>query len=170
MNVKSIGEVLLHTPVQGQHVVRVTRYGSGRKLPEPRYLLDDGHPFATPMAALAALNQWKAEPRSLKQLHEVPAAPKAKRVRKAKTVRVPDDFVEPTVRCRETRVAPMPLPAAEKRASVVRQTEIDPLVAFWTIVGRTTKCPEFVRRNLNPKRGGGMMPAHLNPLTMGEIA
>lgn len=44
------------------------------------------------------------------------------------------------------------------------------LVALYISTGRlkVTKCPEFVRRNLNPKRGGGMMPGHLNPLTMGD--
>jgi hypothetical protein len=33
---------------------------------------------------------------------------------------------------------------------------------------KVTRCPEFERRNLNPRRAAGMMPAHLNPLTMGD--
>lgn len=46
------------------------------------------------------------------------------------------------------------------------------LVDFHLAAGtiKVTKCPEFARRNLDPKRGGGMMPGHLNPLTMGDHA
>lgn len=44
------------------------------------------------------------------------------------------------------------------------------LIRFAITMGtvKVKRCPAFARANLDPKRGGGMMPAHLNPLTMGE--
>lgn len=43
---------------------------------------------------------------------------------------------------------------------------IDMLIAQGALT--VTRCPDGRRTNLDPKRGGGMMPGHLNPLTIGE--
>lgn len=43
---------------------------------------------------------------------------------------------------------------------------IDMLIATGALT--VTRCPPGRRDNLNPKRGGGMMPGHLNPLTIGD--
>lgn len=43
---------------------------------------------------------------------------------------------------------------------------IDMLIATGAIT--VTRFGEERRRNYHPKTGGGMMPGHLNPLTIGE--
>lgn len=67
--VKPIGEAHpLPRPHTGWYV-RVTRYASGRKLPQPRILLNlDGSPFSSGHTAMAALQAWKDDPRSCRSL------------------------------------------------------------------------------------------------------
>lgn len=51
-------------------------------------------------------------------------------------------------------------------AGVSTRDMIDMLISTGALT--VTRCPEMRRRSLDPKRGGGMMPGHLNPLTIGE--
>lgn len=51
-------------------------------------------------------------------------------------------------------------------AGVSTRDMIDMLIATGALT--VTRLPEHRRRDLHPKRGGGMMPAHLNPLTIGH--
>lgn len=57
----------------------------------------------------------------------------------------------------------IPLPAS---SALSERALIDRLIAAGAI--KVTRCPDGARTNLDPKRGGGHMPAHLNPLTMGD--
>ncbi len=57
----------------------------------------------------------------------------------------------------------IPLPACSMHSE---RALIERMIAAGAI--KVTRCPPGAETNLNPKRGGGMMPAHLNPLTMGE--
>lgn len=67
---KLIGELVA---VPGGWSVRITRYGSGRRLAQPRFLATpDGQPFASRLAALDALTAWRDEPRSCRQVRLPP--------------------------------------------------------------------------------------------------
>ena len=67
MRTKEIGHVIpLST---GGFAVQVTHYGFGRALPAPRLLLQPGgHPFASGLAALDTLNQWRDDWRSVRHM------------------------------------------------------------------------------------------------------
>ena len=57
----------------------------------------------------------------------------------------------------------IPLPAS---SALSERALIDRMIAAGAI--KVTRCPDGARTNLNPKRSSGHMPAHLNPLTMGD--
>lgn len=73
---KTIGAVIALTGTFPGFVVRVERYGSGRKLPQPRVLMmPDGKPFASRFAAMDALTAWKADPKSVRQVKAADPVP-----------------------------------------------------------------------------------------------
>lgn len=168
--IKSIGHVV--TLSSGGFVARVERYPSGRKLPEPRLLLDDGKPFASPHAAMAALAQWKDAPRTVRQLtvtRDTPApvapapvvkakpAPAAKPepVRKAKAVPA---NLPPVVKLMDERG-----PSRRVRTPDSVSQKIAELIAAGIV--EVTRCLPGQERNYVPKHGG-VCPGHLNPVTM----
>ncbi len=57
----------------------------------------------------------------------------------------------------------IPLPAS---SALSERTLIERLIASGAL--KVTRCPDGARTNLDPKRSSGHMPAHLNPLTMGD--
>lgn len=61
---------------------------------------------------------------------------------------------------------PKQKPVRLHKIAIADQRElIDALIATGAL--KVTRCPDFVRPNLHARRGGGMMPSHLNPLTIG---
>lgn len=169
MKAKLIGEVIdLSGPNPG-YAGRIARYPSGRKLPAPRLLLDDhGRPFATRAAALAAINQWRADPRSVRHLHpeDVVETPKPScdmTVPLANSAMEPDRTVKRHKRTAPARELPkvekMPAPTPTRVERTSDQTLIDMFVAQ----GFVTRCEPMVRQNMNPRRKGGILPGHLDP-------
>lgn len=172
--IKSIGHVV--TLSSGGFVARVERYPSGRKLPEPRLLLDDGKPFASPHAAMAALAQWKDAPRTVRQLivtrDTVVAAPAQPRAPKPRTL----GFTRPEPSAKRkprkgdrVRVLPVVeklMPAQPTVRIAARDNvsqRIDQLIAAGIV--EVTRCLPGQERNYVPKHGG-VCPGHLNPVTM----
>lgn len=169
--VKEIGNV--ERLPEGGFIARVTRYGNGRKLPAPRILLDTSHgqgrPFTSGIKALDALNAWKSDPRSI-AAHKgeiVPLPAKA-------APRAPKAAAPAAPRQRVVRTAPpAPLPALERRATTIAaprdRSETEALIRKARHGKRklaVTRCPEYVNRSVPRSRGGGVLPAHLNPVTI----
>lgn len=175
MNVKPIGQV---EPAPAPHrgfVVRVTRYPNGRLLPEARILLDtsgaEPAPFATAFRAMEALKAFHADPRSCQHVD----LPKPKRRRKAKVVaRSVTLRDEPR---RPLRVSPgkalppvvklMPdMPAQCLKPRDALSQEIDNIVS--SLVEPITYCRAAPAAGIREqhRKHGGVVPAHLNPLTM----
>lgn len=68
-SVKAIGHVEASEMLGKGYIAKVYRYGSGRKLPFARILLQaNGLAFQSRAAALAALETWKRNPRDCKHL------------------------------------------------------------------------------------------------------
>ena len=179
-SIKPIGHVVpLST---GGYVVRVTRYGNGRLLPEPRLLCqDDGRPFASGLAALDALNLWKAAPRAVDRItttSPVPAKPAAPRAPDVPLVNHALDYEEEhraAVRRRKAKaVKRVPAEVTKITMGAPRRTMpqrdkdqllIASLIASGAVT--VTRCLPGMRQSdsRNPRRGG-QLPAHLDPVTL----
>lgn len=150
-------------------------------------------PFASPLAALDALAAWKNAPRTVKQLRPtdtvaVPVAPAPKPVlrvaRQSETKDASGNLTEIAPkpgrrpkRMRRSKAAPAPkreLPAItkllpERPTQIIRdrRTKTQALIDMLIASGQATvtRCAEFRRTNLDPKRGG-ILPAHLDPVTI----
>jgi hypothetical protein len=169
---KVIGEAIRAPHPHSGWLVRVFRYGSGRKLPAPRLLLDTcakGHvkPFPGLSAALDVLKAWERDPRSLRQLHptdvlDVPHAPAKVSGNLTNSAYAPVPEVK-----RHKRRAKPERPAVVKMAEPtlrgVERSADQRYIDLCVANGLVTRCDEFVRPRLDPRRGGGMLPAHLDP-------
>lgn len=171
MNVKPIGFVARLGDNAG-FIVRIERYGSGRKLPAPRILLDTSgttpRPFRSALRAMEALELFKASPRAVKQADastvEAITAPAPVREPRAAAPR-------PKSTCRTALSRPAPPPPAERRcnpfvdAKAAQRAETEALIRkarYGKAKIKVTRYGECVRDNLNPRRGG-ILPAHLDP-------
>lgn len=180
MNVKPIAEVIPAPKPHTGFVVRVTRYPNGRLLPEARILLDTSGaqpaPFATVFRAMEAVKQFQADPRSCKHVD----LPKPKRQRKVKVVEAKPVTSRDNVVPRK----PIPVKPAKDLPPVVKlmpdmpaqclkprdriSQELHDDIEFQLL--SPTRCPTRVGRGVKEqyRKHGGVMPGHLNPLTMGE--
>lgn len=180
-SLKTIGNVVAIAD-QG-FAVRLERYPSGRKLPQPRYLLDtsSGTPrcFAGRLAALDALAAYRADPRCARQHTDLPVAPvaAAEPVRAVLPARVP--YV-PAKRRKAAPAAPLPevtkalpdRPAlcinANKQAQRDETNRLVRLAQERSGNRRTTVCPEAEKPHSTRirKARGGTLPGHLDPRTL----
>lgn len=178
-----IGHVVRLSGEVAGFVVNVTRYGNGRLLPAPRTLLaKDGRPFASALEALNALATWKNAPRNVRQLHKddqiaAPVAPAPKPAIKSGNLTgsgSPTASEASHKRSRKIKRANTPLPAItkllpERPTQIIRdrRTKTQALIDMLIASGQATvtRCAEFRRPNLDPKRGG-ILPAHLDPVTI----
>lgn len=181
-----IGHVVRLSGEVAGFVVNVTRYGNGRLLPAPRTLLDTSgpapKPFASALAALDALAAWKNAPRTVKQLRPTdtvaaPVAPAPKPAIKSGNLTgsgSPTASEASHKRSRKIKRANTPLPAItkllpERPTQIIRdrRTKTQALIDMLIASGQATvtRCAEFRRPNLDPKRGG-ILPAHLDPVTI----
>ena len=180
---KPVGEVVAVPRWPGKFMVRVIRYPSGRKLPEPRILLcAGGAPFNTAMQALDALRTWQADPKSAVALKVTDAAPRAPKVRKPRAKAAPvvvltrrTVVAAPVEAKREvTSRAPLhatlPVPAKELRGvSIIHAHSPSPdadLIARHIAAKGVTKGAEYDRPVFRSKHGGAA-PAYLDPVKMG---
>jgi len=176
MNVKPLGQV---EPAPAPHrgfVVRVTRYPNGRLLPEARILLDtsgaEPAPFATAFRALEALNRFCADPRSCQHI-ELPR-PKRPRKPKAKApVTSRDEAPRRPLVVRHKKVLPVVrlfegAPAQCLKPRDALSQEIDNIVS--SLTEPITYCRAAPARGVHElyRKTGGVVPGHLNPLTMGD--
>lgn len=179
----------------GGYAARVTRYGNGRLLPEPRLLIQpDGCPFASGLKALDALNQWKVAARSCApltvtrttpvvepvashdnkparrivplvnhaqdyELEHVREARRVKRARKAKAA------AKAYVPAPVVKLLPEAGPTPRIKARDDVSQRIDELIAAGIV--EVTRCLPGQSRNYFPRRGG-ILPAHLDPVTIGD--
>ena len=176
---KPVGEVVAVPHWPGKFMVRVTRYPSGRKLPEPRILLcADGAPFATAMQALDALRTWQADPKAAVALKVTDTAPRAPRKPRAKAAPVVV-LARRTVALVEARRevtsraplhATLPVPPKELRGvSIIHAHSPSPdadLIARHVAAKGVTKVAEYDRPVFRSKHGGAT-PAYLDPVKMG---
>lgn len=177
---KLLAEVTFAPGYTGFYALRVLRYPNGRKRPEPLLLGDaTGQPFASRLTALDACRALTAAPalRTFRPLIAPPTqpvvvpAPKVKR--KAKQP-APDNLSAPTTTTTRTVVAPKPVQPVVKLmppapTQVIRDKgadyrfQLNVLIESGAVRVRRYGTPE--RRDHLPKRGG-VMPAHLNPVTI----
>ena len=190
--IKEIGHVIpLST---GGYAARVTRYGNGRLLPEPRLLIQpDGMPFTSGLKALDALNQWRASARSCQPLTVTARTPRAQPVvsddktvrkvlplvnhaldyelehvreaRRVKRARKAKREAKAYVPAPVVKLLPVEGPTRLVKARDEVSQRIDELIASGVV--EVTRCLPGASRNYFPRRGG-ILPAHLDPVTLGD--
>lgn len=183
--IKPIAEVIRAPEPFTGFVVRCTRYPNGRLLPDARILLDTSGaqpaPFATAFRAMEAMKQFQADPRSCKHVD----LPKPKRRRPGAT-KSSERADHKNVTSRDNAVPrkPIPVKPAKDLPPVVKLMPDMPAQCLKprdaisqqlrddaeTNLVHVTKCPTRVGRGVHEqhRKHGGVMPGHLNPLTMGE--
>jgi hypothetical protein len=185
--IKEIGHVV-RLSTRG-FVVRVERYGSGRKLPQPRILVDESNPkspgpFTSVLAAINALQQFREAPRSVKpvtretafcdtQARSTVAAPRRLILPIENSAQHYEDEHAAARRKRGAK-APRVNPAAvkllkrepERRVRVMKSSMgVDALIAAGFPV---TRCPDGAqqRDSMINHKGAGILPGHLDPREM----
>lgn len=189
--IKEIGSVIALST--GGYAARVTRYGNGRLLPEPRLLVQaDGRPFTSGLKALDALNQWRASARSCQPLTVTRRTPVVEPVvshdnkparRIVPLVNHAQDYelehVREARRVKRARKAkaerkayvPAPvvklLPEAGPTQRIKPRDDvsrrIDELIASGVV--EVTRCLPGAEVNYFPRRGG-VLPGHLDPVVL----
>lgn len=180
--IKPIAEVIRAPEPFTGFVVRCTRYPNGRRLPEPRLLVDGGDPksvkpFATAFQAMEVMRDWRDNPASVHVLrptdcvgNPVREAPEPK----AKPVTSRDKPLRRPIPVRPAKALPpvvklmpdIPAQCLKPRDRISQELHDD--IEFQLL--SPTKCPTRVGRGVKEqyRKHGGVTPMHLNPLTMGE--